>query len=111
MLMAETPPMVNRLKGSLTFLAARMNFCLGVSGSGSAESRKRENSWIFGLQLILVSAGLEESGRHCDLKPNMLGRLAGGTRMPPGAGGLMGGNPGRLFLFCPRPITPSTERL
>ena len=39
--------MVARLEGSLTFLAARMNFCLGVSGKGSR--------------------GVEEAGEHGDI--------------------------------------------
>src|ERR1700722_16664752 len=103
MLIAETAPMVRRLKGSLTFLAARMNFCRAVSGMGVAESRKRAKIGMSGWQLILSSARLEESGRHSERTPTILGRLAGGTGIPPGAGGLTGGNPGWLLLRCPRP--------
>src|SRR5271157_1743808 len=101
MVMAERPPMVSRFPGSMTFLAARMNFCLAVSGRGVAESRKRLKIGISGWQLMIFSAGLEESGRHCERAPKMLGRAAGGTGIRPGAGGLMGGNPGRLLLFPP----------
>lgn len=104
--------MVSRLNGSLTFLAARMSFCLGVSGSGVAVSRKRTKASMLGLQLITLSAFVEESGRHSVLLPKTLGRAAGGTRIPPGAGGLTGGNPGRLLLLrCPRWKIPTTDRL
>src|ERR1700744_1064963 len=110
--MAETAAMVKRLKGSLTFLAARMNFCLGVSGNGVEESRKRANPLMLGLQLMILSAGLEDSGRHSVWRPKMLGRAAGGTRIPPGAGGLMGGNPGRRLLFpWPRWKIPPGNRV
>lgn len=108
---ADTAPTVSRLKGSLTFLAARMNFCLGVSARGVAESRKRANVGMSGWQLMRVSAGLDESGRHCERTPNKLGRAAGATGIKPGAGGLTGGNPGRPFVLCPWPMTPSTDRL
>src|ERR1700723_200488 len=100
-LIAERPPMVSRLKGSATFLAARMNFCRAVRGRGVAESRNRLNMGTLGWQLMIVSAGLEESGRHSERTPKMLGRAAGGTGIRPGAGGLMGGNPGRLFPRWP----------
>src|ERR1700675_1347816 len=101
--MADTPAMVSRLKGSLTFLAARMNFCLAVSGSGVEVSRKRANPLMLGLQLMILSAGGEESGRPSAFLTKTVGRAAGGTPIPPGAGGLTGGNPGRLLLFpCPR---------
>ena len=92
--------MVSRLAGSLTFLAARMNFCRGVSGRGVAESRKRLKIGMLGWQLMIFSAGLEESGRHSERTPKMLGRAAGGTGIRPGAGGLTGGNPGRLLSCC-----------
>ena len=93
--------MVSRLKGSLTFLAARMNFCLGVSGSGAEELRKRANMLILGWQLMTLSAGLEASGWHAGSVPGMLRRLPSGTGILPGAPGLTGGNPGRLELFWP----------
>jgi hypothetical protein len=55
---------------------------------------------------------VEESGRHSAFLPKTLGRAAGGTRIPPGAGGLTGGNPGRLLLFpCPRWKIPPADRL
>src|SRR5580704_11476452 len=63
-LIAERAPMVKRLAGSLTFFAARINFCLGVSGSGVEVSRKRANPLMLGLQLMILSAFVEESGRH-----------------------------------------------
>src|SRR6202451_3423953 len=43
--------MVSRLKGSLTFLAASMNFCLGASGRGGEGRRIR---------------GVEEAGEYGD---------------------------------------------
>src|ERR1700678_3433020 len=73
-LIAESPPMVNRLAGSFTLFTARKNFCLDVRGSGVAESRKRANTGILGWQLIMVWAGLEESGRHSERTPNRFGR-------------------------------------
>src|SRR5260370_38354130 len=112
MLIAERPPTVSRLNGSLTFLAARMSFCLGVSGCGVAVSRKRTKASMLGLELMTLSAFVEESGRHSVLLPKTLGRAAGGTRIPPVAGGLTGGNPGRLLLLrCPRWKIPTTDRL
>jgi hypothetical protein len=78
-----------------------MNFCLGVSGSGVEELRKRANMLISGWQLMTLSAGLEESGWHSGRVPGMLRRLPSGTGILPGAPGLTGGNPGRLELFCP----------
>jgi hypothetical protein len=102
--------MVSRLKGSLTFLAARMNFCLGVSGSGVEELRKRVKTGIFGWQLMTLSAGLEESGWHSGRLPGMLWRLASGTGILPGEDELTGGNPGGLADFCPCPMAPSADR-
>ncbi len=93
--------MVSRLKGSLTFLAARMNFCLGVSGRGVAELRKRAKMGMLGWQLMTLSAGLEESGLAFRAHAGNVGAAAVGTGILPGAGGLTGGNPGRLAPFCP----------
>jgi hypothetical protein len=76
MLIAERPAMVSRLKGSLTFLAARMNFCLGVSGRGVAELRKRANIGISGWQLMTLSAGLEESGLAFGARAGNVGAAA-----------------------------------
>src|SRR5271168_4510794 len=101
MLMAERPAMVSRLNGSLTFLAARMNFCLGVSGRGADEFRKRENIGTSGSQLMTLSARLEESGWHSGRTPGMLRRLSAGTGILPGAGGLTGGKPGCRLLRWP----------
>jgi hypothetical protein len=91
--------MVKKLKGSMTFLVARMNFCLGLSGSGVAELRKREKSGASGWQLMSLSAGLEESGWHPGCRPGMLGRMPTGTGILPGEGRLTGGNPGLLVPF------------
>src|ERR1700733_14021224 len=109
-LIAETAAMVSRLEGSLTFLAARMNFCLGVSGSGVEELRKRANMLISGWQLMTLSAGLEESGWHSNRLPGILRRVPSGTGILPGGPWLIGGNPGRLALFCLWPMTPSADR-
>ena len=79
------------------------------------------------------SGGVKEAGKHGDVglaahdslgmgwrnpggipscTPKTLGRAAGGTGIPPGAGGLTGGNPGRLLLFpLPRWTIPLADRL
>ena len=78
--------MVSRFPGSITFFTARSPFCLGVSGRGVAVSRKRLKIGMSGWQLMIFSAGLEESGGHCERTPKMLGRAAGGTGVPPWSG-------------------------
>jgi hypothetical protein len=78
-----------------------MNFCLGVSGRGAEELRKRANMGIVGWQLMTLSAGLEEAGWHAGRVPGMLRRLPSGTGVLPGVGGITGGNPGGLAPFCP----------
>jgi hypothetical protein len=59
---------------------------------------------------MVFSAGLDESGRHSECTPKIFGRLAGGTGIPPGEGGLTGGKPGWLLFLCPPPMTPSVDR-
>src|ERR1700761_7561890 len=95
--MAERPPMVIRFDGSLTFLAARTNFCRAVSGKGVAELRNRVNVAILGWQHMNLCAGVQASDEHCGRTAKS--RVAGATGISPGSGWLTGGNPGWLFEF------------